>query len=98
MSLAVGLLTSFQACQTPSRGEIEAKVWNNNFPLPQEICDKSPELQDYGFYRRLNDGRLEIQSVCNPLLPNMVSMKYDDFKALLDQYIKRPSENNLIVR
>lgn len=74
----------------PQRSEIEAKVWNNNFPLPQEICDKVPELQDYGFYRRLNDGKLELQSVCNPLMPKMVSMKYDDFKALLDQYVRKP--------
>lgn len=74
----------------PQRSEIEAKVWNNNFPLPQEICDKVPELQDYGFYRRLNDGKLELQSVCNPLMPQMVSMKYDDFKALLDQYVRKP--------
>lgn len=79
-----------QACQTPTRSQVNALVWLDNFPLPPELCARHPDIQAYGFYRRLDDGNLEFFSICNQSVPKMVSMKDAEYQALLDQYIKKP--------
>jgi len=83
--MAVLLCLAFQGCQTPTRSEVNALVWLNNFPVPQDAVNHC----EYGFYRRLNDGNLEFFSICNPNMPKMVSMKDSEYQALLDQYIKK---------
>jgi len=76
------------SCQTPTKSEVDALIWNTNFPIPQELCLNG--VRQYGFYRRLDDGRLEFWSGCNVEMPPMVCMKAEEYKALLDQYIKKP--------
>ena len=34
------------------------------WPVPQEICDKAPELKQYGLYRKLNSGQWEFVPYC----------------------------------
>lgn len=75
-----------------SRGKIEAQIWLNNTPIPKELCDKTPELKDYGFFRRLNSGQLEFVSFCSPLAVQWLAMFKDDFNRLMDEAgLPRPS-------
>lgn len=70
----------------PSRPEIEAYVWLNN-GLPPELCAKHPELRDYGFYRRLNDGKVEFIAFCDPLSVHWLAVYDRDYQRLLDKYL-----------
>lgn len=60
-----------------------------------EICgvskaeSKNPELWDYGFYRKLNDGTFEFMPYCNPIARDYISMTKEDFKKILDSTIPR---------
>ena len=74
-----------------TRSEIEATVWLNNSPLPNEICRANPELTRYGFYRRLNDGRFEFVSFCRPNAKEWIAIHKDDLERLLNKL--RESEN-----
>jgi hypothetical protein len=79
------------ACQTPTRSQVDALTYNNNFTaLPPDICQREPELYKFGFYRRLDDGRIAYFSICDKDIPVFVSMKYDEYDALLRQYIRKP--------
>ena len=80
------LCLSFQGCQTPTRSQVDALTWLNNFPIPPDATDHCR----YGFYRRLDDGNLEFFSICNQSMPKMISMKDAEYKELLNQYIKKP--------
>jgi len=82
---------TFQGCV--SRQELNAAIWLNNAPLPDELCDASPLNRLYGFYRRLNDGKIEFVSFCNPDAADWISMHKDDFKRLLDRGT-RPNKRN----
>jgi hypothetical protein len=48
-----------------------------------DLCANTPELHNFGFYRKLNDGQLEFISFCNPLAQSMLSMTRDDYEKLL---------------
>ena len=85
-----------QACQTPTRSQVDALTWLSNVPVPKELCDANPDIRAYGFYRRLESGRLEFWSICNPEMPPMVSMKGEEYRALLDQYLKRQGSSRLL--
>lgn len=63
--------------------QIHSKTWLTNSPLPAALCEREPELKDYGFYRRLDDGKFELISFCNPLAAKMLGMHKDDYKDLL---------------
>lgn len=86
------LLTVFlvSGCRI-SRSEIEAAVWLNNAPLPQDVC-RGP-AKDYGFYRRLNDGRLEFVSFCRPEAKNWIAIHKDDLQKILDRLSENQGEN-----
>ena len=66
-----------------SRGQVRATVWLNN-GLPDGICDREPVLWDYGFYRKLKDGKFEFMSFCDPRAKDWVSIYKDDFERILD--------------
>jgi hypothetical protein len=72
----------------PSRQEIEAAAWLNN-GLPEELCKKEPELQNYGFYRRLNNGKFDFISFCNPESKRWISFFDQDLKKLLNATIQK---------
>lgn len=82
------LSIAFQGCIT--RNEIKVKLWKNNgFPI--DLCEKYPEILNYGFYRRLNTGKLELISFCKPEARAMFSITSDDLNELLNETI--PNEN-----
>ena len=62
-------------------------MWRTNFPLPQSYCQRLPELRNYGFGRVLNDGRIELISVCNPVSNEMIGVSNDDFNRILDALV-----------
>jgi hypothetical protein len=68
-----------------SRKEIRAAIWLNNGPIPKEICEREPEVAWYGFYRRLNNGKLEFVSFCNPDSKEWLAMHKDDFAELINR-------------
>lgn len=86
----------FQGCLT--RQQVRAYTWLNNSPLPADLCEKNPELQNYGFYRRLKDGKLEFVSFCQPCEPpkacaaDFISIYKVDFENVLDKLLPRKKE------
>lgn len=72
-------------CQNLSRKKIEAAVWATNAPFPAELCAREPEVSQYGFFRRLNDGRLEFVSFCSPEASLYVTMYSDDFERIMNE-------------
>lgn len=73
----------------PSREEIEITLWRNNLPLPVEYCVAGSPLLDYGYYRRLNSGKLEFISFCNPAILEFLSIQKNDLQNLLDKYVPK---------
>lgn len=67
-----------------SRKQIRAAIWLNNAPIPQELCEREPEIAFYGFYRRINTGEIEFVSFCNPEAADWLAMHKDDFADLLN--------------
>lgn len=83
--LALSLLTAFLVSGCVSRKKIEAAVWATNAPIPQEICLREPEVAQYGFYRRLNNGQLEFVSWCSEQAAYYVTMYSDDFERVMNE-------------
>lgn len=54
-------LASLQGCI--KRAEVEAEIWSQT-GLPKELCDKIPELKQYGLFRILDGDQYELQSYC----------------------------------
>lgn len=81
--LLLAVSPALNSCVT--KPEIMAAVWLNNTPIPPEICTSVPALQQYGFYRRLNDGKLEFISFCNPQAVNWLGVHQDDFNRMMDK-------------
>lgn len=70
-----------------SRQQVEATAWLNNGFSPL-ICganaDANPEAWLYGFYRRLDSGKLEFVPFCDQQSKRWISIRDDDFKKILD--------------
>lgn len=87
MCLVVVLLTLSTGCVT--RRQIEAAIWINNFYPDEgesisELCINDPRLERYVFYRKLNNGKFEVISICDPNAGTMFSMTASDVKEMLD--------------
>jgi hypothetical protein len=76
---------SFQACSA-TRKQVLAEIWLNN-GMSEELCQEMPQLRQYGFYRRLNSGRLEFLSFCNPEARKYVAMYGPKFNEVLDKLL-----------
>lgn len=93
----LAVLSLLLLCSCITREEIEVAIWKNNFNdakgSMKELCETYPEIKDYGFYRKLNDGTLEFISVCNPHAREMLSIHNADFVRLMDRALpkKKPS-------
>lgn len=74
------------ACVT--REEIRAHIWLNN-ALPADLCVSEPRLRDYGFYRRLDSGKLEFLSFCSPEALKMLAIIDSEYEELLDKTLPR---------
>lgn len=83
------LLLLLSSCVT--KKEINAAIWVNNFmgekdsESIKDLCERYPEIRDYGFYRVLNTGKKEFISICNPSARGFVAMYKTDFQKILDQ-------------
>jgi len=75
------LLTAFPGCVTRSR--LNAYLWFG-IAIPEDICEKTPEIKEYGVYRRLNDGRFEFVSICSDEYEQFFSMRKTDLERLLN--------------
>jgi hypothetical protein len=85
------LLLLLVSCVT--REQVNAVVWKNNFPLPKELCDQIPELNQRGFYRKLNDRTMEGISICKKEARNMVTATEVDFNELMDRALPKPRKS-----
>jgi hypothetical protein len=93
--MALSLLILCQGCV--SKREINAAIWLNNSPLPVEICERDPVLKQYGFYRRLNNGKFEFISFCDEKARNWLSMHKDDFNRIMDR-INEPNDSKKAIK
>jgi hypothetical protein len=87
--LALSFVTLCQGCI--SRSEIRAAIWLHN-GLPADVCEREPVLKDHGFYRRLDGGKFEFISFCDPESKHWLSMYDRDFENLLDKTLPKEAE------
>lgn len=88
----LALLLLYSGCVT--RQEVEAVIWLNNFNDQggslNELCANVPELKQRGFYRKLDLGKYELVSVCNPIARDFLIVHKDDLARLLDKALPKP--------
>jgi hypothetical protein len=53
-------------------------------------CKADPELIMYGFYRRLNGGKFEFISFCQPEAAQMISVTKDDYEKIMAGLTPKP--------
>lgn len=56
-------------------------MWLNNSPIPAAICQQG--AKDYGFYRRIEGGKLEFVSFCSTKAKDWVAIHKEDLERLL---------------
>jgi len=56
-----------------------------NGGIPEETCEKYPELKDSGLYRKLNNGQVEFISYCDDKILDFFSMHKDDLARILNE-------------
>jgi hypothetical protein len=83
----IGVVAISSGCIT--RQEIKAYTWLNNSPIPDELCAREPALQNYGFYRRLNNKKFEFISFCDPRANDWVAFYNKDLEAVLDKLLPK---------
>jgi hypothetical protein len=87
----VPLLCAFAGCLT--KKELDLYIYFNNSPLPEQFCEVLADGSKvglgwgYGFYRRLNDGKLQFISFCHPDAKNWIAMHKDDYKKITDSLV-----------
>lgn len=83
------LLLPLNSCVT--KAQVDALIWLNNLEaLQKDVCPTHPELNDYGFYRKLDSGKLEFISVCNANAPGLFSMTSSDYSNLMKGLVPKP--------
>lgn len=66
-SLMLLLLIASLGCQSLVKEKAQVTYWENNFPLPKDVCDLlASKGKDgfYGFHRKLKSEKYELISVC----------------------------------
>lgn len=95
LKIATILIFSFciMSCKTPTRQEVNAKIWLNNSggAAYKALCLEQPKLKDHGFYRKLNNGKLEFVSFCSSTATKFFGVSEKDFNELMDKYIPEPN-------
>jgi hypothetical protein len=76
------LLLLCQGCI--SRQRLKTYLWLNNTPLPKDICEREPELKEYGFYRKLNDGTFEFVTFCGDKAKDFFAIYKKDLETILN--------------
>jgi hypothetical protein len=81
------LLTMFLvSCQTITRPEVDAETWLHS-AIPQELC--TPEIRQYGIYRKLDDGTFEFISYCQTEVKNYIGFNTEKFQRVLDALLPK---------
>lgn len=75
-----------------SKQEVKANLWLNNLDYFNGSCRQWPELNNVGFYRKLDDGKYEIVSVCDPKIKEFYSMHKDVLARMLNGRAKTKKE------
>lgn len=75
-----------------TRKQVNAAAWLNNTDALLDLCIKVPELKDYGFYRRLDDGKIQFLSFCDPNAVRMIAFKDEDLNKILDALLPEKHE------
>lgn len=93
---ALLLLTLLPLTSCLSRKEVQAELWEQS-GIPVELCDKMPELNQYGIYRKLDSGKVEFLSYCKtvqdengkmiPAVQNYLSVSTKKFNEFLNQLL-----------
>lgn len=87
LCFALFVLSSLlSGCMT--RSEVKAHIWLNNGMDP-ELCAREPVLWNYGFYRKLNNGKLEFISFCDPRSRDWQAIHNRDLEEILDKLLPR---------
>lgn len=63
-----------------------ARIWVANGPIDEELCLKEKRLQEFGLYRRLNNGNYEFISYCDTEINQWLGIHGADLEQLLDKY------------
>ncbi len=84
MKFLLIVLMALTGCKKIAREKIDAAIWLNN-GSPTEICAREQDLLNHGFYRKLNSGKFEFISFCDPKSLDWISMHEKDFNKLMDQ-------------
>lgn len=79
----------FQGCLT--RTQVEATIWLET-GLPMDLCERYPEIANYGHYRKLNNGKYEFISYCKKESKDFVNIVKTEFYKFLDELL--PKDDN----
>ena len=82
--LLAALCLILVGCNTITRKQVDAAIWLNNAPIPADICEREPQLKQYGFYRKLDNGKIEFLSFCKPSAGQWVAVYGPQFYKFLD--------------
>jgi hypothetical protein len=82
--LALALLGLLFQTSCISRRKLNTYLWLNNSPIPKELCEREPDLKDYGFYRELNNGKYEFVTFCDPLAKEFFAIYKKDLETILN--------------
>lgn len=67
-----------------TRKKINAYLWLHG-GLPEETCERYPELRDSGIFRTLQGGKVEFVSYCDDKILKFLDMHKDDLARLLNE-------------
>lgn len=82
------VLASMSLMGCPKRAEIRAEMWLNS-GLPEDICERAPELKQFGMYRKLNTGKYEFLAYCRPESAKYFGISEKRFNELLDELLPK---------
>lgn len=57
--------------------KFKGDVWLHD-SIPPELCMRYPDIQDFGIYRKLNDGSMEFIPYCDDEIKNYLSSHAKD--------------------
>jgi hypothetical protein len=74
---------ALNSCVT--KKQVEAATWLNNFnTIPKEYCLPGGPMYNLAYYRRLDDGKLQILRLCAGQNHLMFSVWHEDYKKIMD--------------
>ena len=93
LTVCLGLTALGNSSCSVTREQVEAIGWHTNMPYPEHICELHPDIQWGGFYRVLDNGKMDFQSFCDKEASEYMAFKREDLEALLKLTIPRRGNN-----